>query len=149
MITIYTDGACIPNPGAGGWGFAVFNSDNSCIYEDCGGLAETTNNIMEMTAILKALRYAKGAEALIYSDSQYCINGLNSWRHKWKKAGWRRGQSKLANADLWQDLSAHADRSKATFKWIRGHNGNVGNELADILAERGRTGEFLARGFAA
>jgi len=143
MITIYTDGACIPNPGAGGWGFAVFNSEKQCIFQDCGGLPHTTNNIMEMTAVLKAILYAGKSEALIFSDSQYCVKGLNEWRHKWKKSGWRRGQSALANAELWQELDAAANASRATFKWIRGHNGNLGNELADRLAETGRTGGFV------
>lgn len=149
MITIYTDGACIPNPGAGGWGFAAYNSDNHCIYRDCGGLADTTNNVMELTAIIKALEYLQGSVALVYSDSQYCINGLNDWRHKWKKSGWRRGQSALANADLWRRLDLLADASQATFKWIKGHNGHFGNDHADRLAELGRTGKFVDEELAA
>jgi len=147
MITIYTDGACIPNPGRGGWGFAVFNSENQCIYQDCGGVADTTNNIMELTAILRALRWAQKQPVLIYSDSQYCVNGINDWRHKWKRNHWRKGAAAksniIANAALWQELSEIADASNATFKWVRGHNGTHGNELADRLAEIGWKGEFV------
>jgi len=141
MITIYTDGACIPNPGRGGWGIVAYNSTGDRVYEDWGGRAQTTNNIMELTAIVEALRYLKGQEAIVYSDSQYCVNGLNEWRHRWKKNYWRKGKNAnsapIANAELWQELDALAITSKATFKWIRGHNGNAGNERADALAELG------------
>lgn len=148
MIAIYTDGACIPNPGRGGWGFAVFSSEGHCVYQDCGGKNDTTNNVMELTAVIKALVYAGKHPALIYSDSQYCVKGLNEWRHKWKRNNWRKGKGTMsapvANADLWRELDALADASQATFKWIRGHNGNHGNELADRLAEIGWKGEFVS-----
>lgn len=135
MIEVYTDGACIPNPGSGGWGFVVFENGKE-IYRDWGGLNKTTNNIMEMTAIVQALEFLEGREATVYSDSQYCINGLNSWRHSWKRSKWKKGM--LKNVELWKDLDALADASKAKFSWVKGHNGHSGNELADELAERGR-----------
>lgn len=141
MITVYTDGACIPNPGRGGWGIVAYNSEGDRIYEDWGGQRQTTNNIMELTAIIKALQYLKGQAGVVYSDSQYCINGLNEWRHKWKRNYWRKSKNAnsapVANAEIWQELDALANTSRATFKWVRGHNGNSGNERADELADLG------------
>lgn len=148
MITVYTDGACIPNPGQGGWGIVAYNSEGDRIYEDWGGARQTTNNIMELTAIIKALEYLKGQPAIVYSDSQYGVNGLNEWRHRWKKNYWRKGKNAnsapVANAELWQKLDALANASKATFKWVRGHNGNAGNERADQLADLGWQGAGLS-----
>lgn len=139
MTEIWTDGACEPNPGRGGWGYRMCRPDG-CIVEDCGGEASTTNNRMEMTAILMALRaIGDGDEVTVYSDSQYCINGLTVWAKGWKKRNWMKKGEPMLNRDLWLALEAEKARVRATFRWVRGHAGNVGNERADALASAGRT----------
>lgn len=133
-MEIWTDGACEPNPGIGGWAW-----HNSLGERDFGGVRETTNNRMEMTAILEALRkLPTGAEATIYSDSQLCVKGLTIWRGGWKKKLWRKKGGDMPNRDLWIELEAQLARTRPTFKWVKGHSGNPGNEKADRLAERGR-----------
>ena len=140
---IYTDGACEPNPGAGGWAFVIIEAGVE-INNRNGGDISTTNNIMEMTAILAALEYGKLAglpvdETIIYSDSQYCVNGCNEWRHSWKKKGWTRGKNPLANAGLWQAIDEAHTAFPCKIVWVRGHSGVPGNERADRLAAKGRT----------
>lgn len=136
LLEIWADGSVFPNPGNGGWGWV--RSDGQ---EACGGVANTTNNRMELTAILRALESLDGgAEATIYSDSQYCVNGLTSWHAKWKSTKWKRKGIDIPNRDLWMALDVATSTVSAKFKWVRGHNGNPGNERADALAEIGRTG---------
>jgi ribonuclease HI len=142
MISIYTDGACEPNPGAGGWAFVVIESGVE-INNRNGGSLSTTNNIMEMTGVLAALEYAalaglKASETVIYSDSQYCVKGCNEWRHGWKRKGWTRGKSELANAGLWKAIDAAHNAFPCKIVWVRGHSGVPGNERADRLAAAGR-----------
>ncbi len=133
-LEIWTDGSVFPNPGNGGWGYV--RSDGQ---EACGGVANTTNNRMELTAILRALESLEaGATATIYSDSQYCVNGLTTWHAKWKRGGWKRKGIEIPNRDLWILLDAAGRQVQAKFKWVRGHNGNPGNERADRLADKGR-----------
>jgi ribonuclease HI len=133
-IEIWTDGACEPNPGNGGWGW--HRSDG---MSGTGGMGGTTNNRMEMTAILEALReLPNGAAATVYSDSQYCINGLTTWRTGWKRRDWMKKGSAIPNRDLWIALEEQLLRLNAQFKWVRGHNGDPGNERADQLASEGR-----------
>lgn len=142
MIDIYTDGACEPNPGAGGWAFIVMR-DGVEVNNRNGGDRDTTNNIMEMTAVLAALEYANMAAfnpdaVTVYSDSQYCVKGCNEWRHGWKRKGWTRGKSALANADLWKAIADAHDAFPCKIIWVRGHSGVPGNERADRLADKGR-----------
>lgn len=131
---IYTDGSCHPNPGPGGWA-CVFSGGRRL----SGAEPATTNNRMEMTAIFEALKACKDREApLIFSDSQYAINGCTIWRKGWVKKNYRRKEGPLLNADLWRALHAECDRVKPQFKWVRGHSGNAGNEAADRLAGAAR-----------
>ena len=139
MNQAWTDGACEPNPGLGGWGFVMRRADGSTA-EECGGERETTNNRMELTAILRALAaLADDAAIVIYSDSQYAVNGLTVWSKKWAERNWhKKDGSPMPNRDLWIALEAQKVRVRAAFLWVRGHNGDVGNERADALASVGR-----------
>lgn len=142
MIHIYTDGACEPNPGAGGWAFVVIESGVETNNRN-GGDIQTTNNIMEMTAVLAALEYAKAgnlpvSDTTIYSDSQYCVKGCNEWRHNWKRKGWEKGKPSLANVGLWKAVADAHDAFPCRIVWVRGHSGVPGNERADRLADKGR-----------
>lgn len=139
---IYTDGACEPNPGAGGWAFVVIESGVE-INNRNGGDISTTNNIMELTGILSALEYAKQsglpvADTIIYSDSQYCVRGCTEWRFNWQRKGWTRGKEALANAGLWKAVAAAHDAFPCKIMGVRGHSGVPGNERADRLAAKGR-----------
>lgn len=134
VLRIWADGACEPNPGPGGWGW--HRSDGESRF---GGDEETTNNRMEMTAILEALReLPDGKAVIIYSDSQYCVKGLTIWRKGWQKKNWMKKGEPMINRDLWLLLEEQLSRLDVTTKWVKGHNGDAGNEKADELAVRGR-----------
>lgn len=139
MIEVWTDGSCEPNPGPGGWGYSM-RRDDGCLVEDCAGEFETTNNRMEMTAILQSLLILPNKSLVtVYSDSQYCINGLTIWSKNWEKRKWhKKDGSEMPNRDLWLLLDAQKQRLRVQFVWVRGHNGNAGNERADRLANLGR-----------
>lgn len=125
-IVFYTDGGCEPNPGNGTWAFVCLNP----YFESSGYEANTTNNRMEMIAVLKAYEYAISIRATcirINSDSQYVVNGFNEWMHNWKRRKWR----DVKNLDLW--LRFYDMRNKLTLVWVKGHNGNEYNELTDHL----------------
>lgn len=139
-LVIYTDGSCEPNPGAGGWAFVVF-ADGQEVAQCSGTDARTTNNRMEMTAVLEAIKWLAGRPAEILSDSQYVVKGITSWSAAWKRMGWKRKQGSrlvdVPNADIWQAIDAMRLHGQ-TLYWVRGHNGNPGNERADELAEMAR-----------
>lgn len=145
-LVIYCDGACEPNPGAGGWGFAAYR-DGKEIHAHCGGSNPTTNNIMELTGALRALRWLDESnlvngsyEVRLFCDSMYVVNGCNDWRHGWKARGWRRkGKNpEIANLDLWKELDAALIRVSIKLEWCKGHAGIIGNERADELSLEGR-----------
>jgi ribonuclease HI len=136
-VVIHTDGACKGNPGPGGWGALVERGGR--IEELSGGELATTNNRMEMTAVIRALEsIAPGAEIELFTDSQYVKNGIETWIHGWKKNGWRTADRKpVKNADLWRALDEAAAKHRIRWHWVRGHNDHPGNERADALANEG------------
>lgn len=138
MITIYTDGACSGNPGPGGWGAWLLYGDHE--KELCGGAPETTNNRMELTAAIEALKALKRSpsDVALYTDSVYVRDGITSWIHNWKKNGWRTAKKKpVKNDDLWRELDAMISQHSISWHWVKGHAGDPGNERADMLANQG------------
>lgn len=140
-ITIYTDGGANPNPGPGGWG-ALLIDDSSHRTELRGGEEDTTNNRMELTAVIEALNALdKPHDIDLYVDSQYVKNGLTSWIHGWIKKGWKTSTgSPVKNKDLWQRLYDATQRHNITWHWVRGHAGDEHNERVDQLATAARPG---------
>lgn len=136
-LTIYADGACKGNPGPGGWGALLIGADGE--QEIFGGERLTTNNRMELTAVIEALAAAPaGSTIALYTDSRYVQQGMSAWIHGWKRKGWRTADGKaVKNVDLWQRLDTAAARHRMSWHWVRGHDGDVGNERADALANRG------------
>jgi len=137
QVTIYTDGACSGNPGVGGWGAILLHANGS--KEIHGGDVHTTNNKMELTAVIKALQALKvPCDVCLYSDSKYVVNGIVEWIDNWKRNNWRTKDKKpVANVELWQELDAAQQRHRISWHWVKGHNGNHYNEIADELARRG------------
>lgn len=137
MIEIYTDGACSGNPGPGGWG--VLLRIGTAETELCGGEPGTTNNRMELMAVIEALQsLAQPVEARVYTDSQYVQKGISEWIHSWKRRGWKTaGKEPVKNEDLWRRLDALASGHKLEWHWVRGHNGHPENERVDALARAG------------
>jgi ribonuclease HI len=135
MIDVFTDGACAGNPGPGGWGVLIL--DTAGARELSGGESATTNNRMEMTAAIEALKATTGAIRL-HTDSQYLKNGITDWMRKWKRNGWRTADGKpVKNQDLWETLDALASPRRVEWTWVRGHAGHPENEKADALAREG------------
>jgi ribonuclease HI len=136
-INIWTDGACSGNPGPGGWG-ALLKYGDTC-KEIYGGEPDTTNNRMELMGAIEALNALKGPSKLtLHTDSTYVKDGLTKWIHGWKKNGWKTAARKpVKNKDLWQALEAACARHDITWKWVKGHAGDPGNERADELARLG------------
>ena len=137
VVEIYTDGACSGNPGPGGWGAVLRWRGTE--RELFGGEPATTNNRMELTAAIEALRaLTRPSVVVLTTDSVYVKNGVTSWIHNWKRNGWRTADKKpVKNADLWQALDAEAGRHEVTWKWVKGHAGHPDNERADALARQG------------
>lgn len=138
VVEIYTDGACRGNPGPGGWG-AVLRYKGS-EKRLCGGELTTTNNRMELTAVIKALQALKrdNCDVQLYSDSRYVLNGISQWMADWKRRGWKTAAKKpVLNQDLWQALDELSQQHKINWHWVKGHSGHPMNELADQLANQG------------
>jgi ribonuclease HI len=136
-VIMYTDGACSGNPGPGGWGTVLMSGTH--LKELCGGEAETTNNRMEMMAVIVGAEALKRACSIdIHTDSTYVMKGMTEWVEGWKKRGWRTASKQpVKNVDLWQRLEKALDRHDVTWFWVKGHSGVPGNERADELARMG------------
>ncbi len=136
-VDIYTDGACKGNPGPGGWGALLRHGETS--KELCGGEAMTTNNRMELLAVIRALESLKRpCKVRLFTDSQYVRQGITAWIHNWKRNGWRTtNRQPVKNSDLWQELDALAAQHHIEWHWVKGHADNPGNLRADELANRG------------
>jgi ribonuclease HI len=136
-VIVYTDGACKGNPGPGGWGALLRSGANE--KELFGGEKLTTNNRMELTAVIEALASLKRTcDVTLHTDSEYVRKGITEWIHAWKQRGWKTADKKpVKNADLWARLDALRTLHHVDWRWVKGHAGDPGNEHADALANRG------------
>ncbi|MEO7725878.1 MAG: ribonuclease HI [Burkholderiales bacterium] len=136
-VEVYTDGACKGNPGIGGWGVLLQSGDRT--RELCGGEVHTTNNRMELTAVIRALEALnRKCRVKLHTDSKYVQLGITEWIHAWKKRGWKTADKKaVKNEDLWRQLDELAGGHDIEWLWVKGHAGHDGNERADELANRG------------
>ena len=141
VVEIYSDGACRGNPGPGGWG-ALLRA-KGVEKELWGGEAQTTNNRMELTAVIRALEALKRRSRVrLYTDSQYVQKGISAWIHDWKRRGWRTAEKKpVKNVDLWRRLDELAALHDVEWHWVKGHAGHIENERADRLANKGIPGD--------
>ncbi len=134
-VTIYTDGACDPNPGPGGWAALLLFGRHEKVLS--GAAEQSTNNRMELTAAVQALIALKEpCQVELYTDSEYLKRGISEWLPDWRRRGWKRKAGKLANIDLWQDLEASLKEHAITWHWVRGHAGDRFNQRVDSLARR-------------
>lgn len=136
-IIIYTDGACSGNPGIGGWGAVILIPNNEAIQLN-GGSNNTTNNRMELVAVIESLKYFKeNKKILIFTDSKYVMNGIEIWIKNWKNNGWKTANKKpVKNKDLWESLDKEIEKHSIEWQWVKGHAGNKNNERADFLARQ-------------
>jgi len=137
MITVYTDGACSGNPGKGGWGVVILENNKDEIFLN-GGDNNTTNNRMELTAAIEALKHYQNREDItLITDSKYVKDGIQSWIQNWKKNGWKTAAKKpVKNKELWVELDDLITKHNINWEWVKGHAGNKHNEKADYLARR-------------
>jgi ribonuclease HI len=137
QVHLITDGACLGNPGPGGWAYVLRFGNHT--REMSGSVPHTTNNRMELTAVIRALELLKPpCQIEVYTDSQYVQKGISEWIHGWKKKGWvTAAKQPVKNADLWKRLDALVAQHEIEWRWVRGHNGHPENERADQLANRG------------
>ena len=140
MIRIYTDGGCSGNPGPGGWAYLIIK-DGTVLIEESGGEDETTNNRMELLAVISALETVKtlpesGGQLTLYTDSQYVQKGISEWIQTWKRNSWRTsGKKPVKNRDLWEKLDLLSAELKIFWAWVKGHAGNEYNERCDALVK--------------
>ena len=134
IVHIFTDGACKGNPGPGGWGAIMKYGDH--VKELNGYSSKTTNNIMEITAVIEALKsLTRPCAIILTTDSNYVKNGITQWIHNWKTKGWKTANKKpVKNKDCWHQLDAEVQRHQIECKWVKGHSGHPENERADELA---------------
>ena len=134
-ILIWTDGACSGNPGNGGWGVFIKYIDGKAIQLS-GSEINTTNNRMEMLAVIEGLKYLKNyTNIVVHTDSKYVMDGITNWIHTWKTNNWKNSQKKdVKNKDLWQELDNISRNFKIKWKWVKGHSGIEENDIADLLA---------------
>ena len=137
QVTLITDGACSGNPGPGGWGAILRYGEHE--KEFCGGEIDTTNNRMEMSAVIQGLRVLKTPCTVhIITDSKYVMDGVQKYLSNWKARGWKTADKKpVKNIDLWEQLDAEMARHQLTWEWVKGHNGHADNERVDALARSG------------
>lgn len=137
LVEIWTDGACKGNPGPGGWGALLRSGAKE--RELFGGAPDTTNNRMELTAVIEALAALKrSCSVIVHTDSQYVKLGITEWLQQWERRGWKTADRKaVKNVELWQQLDQQVRRHKVQWRWVKGHSGDAGNERADALANRG------------
>ncbi len=138
-VILYTDGACSGNPGPGGWAFVLEHTPTRKIKEGSGGVKQTTNNRMELQAVIEGLKkLTRKTKVLVVSDSAYVINGITQWIHNWKRNGWKRkvrsNLEPVKNDELWKELDALTNQHSITWKHVRGHSGHPQNERCDELA---------------
>jgi len=139
-VLLFTDGACSGNPGPGGWAYILRHPGSGAEREASGAEKLTTNNRMELLAVINGLEALKTASVVeVYSDSQYVLNGLNEWLDNWKRRGWKTAAKKpVKNEDLWRELDELRAKHELRYHWIRGHNEHPENERADKLAVAAR-----------
>tara|TARA_R110000868_G_scaffold32183_9_gene117349 strand:- start:535 stop:969 length:435 start_codon:yes stop_codon:yes gene_type:complete len=138
-IVVYTDGSCLGNPGPGGWGVLLIYNDHK--KQLSGSMSDTTNNQMELTAAIEALKSLKEpCEVILHTDSQYVKNGITTWLKNWEKNGFKTANKKnVKNKELWILLDKYAKKHKVLWEWVKAHNGNEYNELVDELARNAAT----------
>jgi ribonuclease HI len=136
QVKIYTDGSCLGNPGRGGWGAILIYKEHQ--KKISGSEKETTNNRMELKAIIESLKILKkSAKIVLHTDSKYAMDGITKWIFSWKKNGWRTANRKLVkNSDLWQELDLEVVKHQIEWVWVKGHAGNHFNEIVDELARK-------------
>jgi ribonuclease HI len=137
QVIIYTDGACRGNPGQGGWGALIqYEGTEKEVY---GGVTETTNNQMELSAAIQGLKALKEqCNVDLFTDSKYVMDGITKWIHNWKKNNWKTAAKKeVKNKELWQQLDQLIEHHEVQWHWVKGHSGDAGNEMADLLANKG------------
>ena len=139
-VELFTDGACSGNPGPGGWGYLLRHGASGRSREASGGEPKTTNNRMELTAVIKGLEaLTRPSRVALHADSQYVLKGLSEWMEAWKARGWRTADKKpVKNQELWERLDALRQEHEITFHWVAGHSGHPENERVDALAVEAR-----------
>lgn len=147
MIELWTDGGCSPNPGLGSWAYVLVGSEGS-YSQGCGAVNATTNNAMELRAVIEGIKMTvPGTQLIVHTDSQYVKKGITEWMPLWVKQGWRRKEGKLKNVELWMQLYELSQQREISWNWVRGHAGNEMNERCHNLATQARIDAEQEQGF--